>query len=224
MKASENIVVFKGKKSGITIILDDSADFSALKDVFIKKLDNAKKFFSGAKSSVSFQGRSLSENEEAELLAILKERSELVISDIKSEPKEKIEQPFTASSMNEESVKRFKSRFFEELGRVENTFYYSGSVRSGQSLRYNGSVVIIGDVNPGAEVIADGSVIILGSAKGSIHAGCGGTQNAFVAAIRLTPIQLRISDVITSIPVNGDSKSMASYAYFKDGKIYVEML
>lgn len=69
-------------------------------------------------------------------------------------------------------------------------------VRSGQVIRHTGHVVVIGDVNPGAEIIAGGDVVIWGRLQGTIHAGAMGKREAVVCALDLSPLQLRIGDLI----------------------------
>ena len=90
------------------------------------------------------------------------------------------------------------------------------------SMEFDGSLVILGDVNPGAEVKATGNILILGALKGIAHAGCKGNTDAFVFALSLIPVQLRIGNIITRFP-DGDSKvnRKPEYAYVEDGKIYV---
>jgi septum site-determining protein MinC len=69
----------------------------------------------------------------------------------------------------------------------------SRTVRSGQLVRYPGSVVVLGDVNPGAAVVADGNVIVWGRMRGAAHAGAAGDDKAVVGALELAPEQLRIA-------------------------------
>lgn len=82
----------------------------------------------------------------------------------------------------------------------ENTILVQRTLRSGQVIRYDGNVVILGDVNPGAEVIATGNVIVMGVLRGVVHAGAGGNEDAVVVAFRLQPTQLRIANHITRAP------------------------
>jgi len=84
----------------------------------------------------------------------------------------------------------------------ENTILVQRTLRSGQSIRYNGNVVVLGDVNPGAEVAATGNVIVMGALRGVVHAGAGGDENSVVMAFRLQPTQLRIANHITRPPDN----------------------
>ena len=57
-------------------------------------------------------------------------------------------------------------------------------------------MVILGDVNPGGKVVACGNVIVLGSLKGNIFAGANGNENAFVVALDMEPMQIKIADII----------------------------
>ncbi|MGD2178902.1 MAG: septum site-determining protein MinC, partial [Anaerolineae bacterium] len=70
------------------------------------------------------------------------------------------------------------------------------TLRSGQSLRHPGHIVIIGDVNPGAEVVAGGDIVVWGRARGLVHAGALEDENAVICALELAPTQLRIASHI----------------------------
>jgi septum formation inhibitor MinC len=74
-----------------------------------------------------------------------------------------------------------------------------GTLRSGQKVETEHSLVVVGDVNSGAEIIAGGDVIVLGCLRGIAHAGAydesGGGRTIF--ALNLQPTQLRIGGVIT---------------------------
>ncbi len=75
-----------------------------------------------------------------------------------------------------------------------------GTLRSGQAIRHRGHVVIIGDVNPGAEVVAGGDIVVWGRARGMLHAGAAGDEQAVVCALVLQPTQLRIGSLIAVSP------------------------
>jgi septum site-determining protein MinC len=84
----------------------------------------------------------------------------------------------------------------------DNTILVQRTLRSGQSINYNGNVVVLGDVNPGAEVTAAGNVIVMGFLRGVVHAGANGNEDAIVMAFHLQPTQLRIANHITRPPDN----------------------
>jgi septum site-determining protein MinC len=74
-----------------------------------------------------------------------------------------------------------------------------GTLRSGQKVETEHSVVIFGDINSGAEVIAGGDIVILGTLRGIAHAGAydesGGGRVIF--SLNMQPTQLRIGLVIS---------------------------
>lgn len=78
-----------------------------------------------------------------------------------------------------------------------------GSLRSGKKVEFEGSLVIVGDVNAGAEVIAEDHIIILGVLRGLAHAGAKGNRKAKIYANEIDAPQVRIADIVKEkeIPV-----------------------
>lgn len=106
---------------------------------------------------------------------------------------------------------------------VEPTLMLRRTLRSGQTVRYGGNVVVMGDVNPGASIEADGDVIVLGSLRGQAHAGASGREGAIVMAMGMHPTQLRIGDLIWHGGEAGRKKTVgAMRASMGDGAIKVE--
>lgn len=73
------------------------------------------------------------------------------------------------------------------------------TLRSGQRVETEHSLILVGDVNSGAEVVAGGDIIVLGTLRGVAHAGAfdetGGGR--FIFSLDLRPTQLRIGSVIS---------------------------
>ena len=63
----------------------------------------------------------------------------------------------TPKSLGLSSIKKT----FKQETIVSETTFHRGSLRSGQRLEVDGSVVILGDVNSGAEVMASDNIVIL---------------------------------------------------------------
>lgn len=80
------------------------------------------------------------------------------------------------------------------------TLYVQRTLRSGQSLKSDGNIVIIGDVNPGAEIIAKGDITVWGVLGGIAHAGSDGNNYSRIRALKLHAIQLRIGDIFARRP------------------------
>ncbi len=201
----ENSIIFKGKNNGIQIILDNKMSFNELKTAFENKIKSAKNFFKDADLSISFKGREINELEEKELIDIISKNTSINVS-----------------FLNNNELKT-SEKVFNALKNI--TVFHKGSIRNGQSLKDNGSIVIIGDVNPGGEIIARGNIIILGSLKGIAHAGCDGNADCFIAAFNLCPMQLRIADFITYFSDGNFNKANgAEIARIKNGQIFIESL
>ena len=73
------------------------------------------------------------------------------------------------------------------------TLYINQTLRSGQTVTYEGNILIIGDAHPGSEIIADGDITVWGILGGIAHAGSKGNISSKVRALKLNAIQLRIA-------------------------------
>ncbi len=136
------------------------------------------------------------------------------------EAEAKAEEEAAAGKAEETDV---EARALNAFCKEHMAYFHKGNLRSGMSLEYDGTIVILGDVNPGAQVKATGNIIILGALKGIAHAGSMGEPEAYVFALNMNPIQLRIGELITRFPDGERSKSLKNpeYAYVEDGIVYV---
>jgi septum site-determining protein MinC len=214
--AIKQIVTLKGQRDGICVILDEYASFKDIKEHLRKKVSQGRNFFDGADVSVSFQGRRLDEFHEKVLIDIITEETDLNVKVMRGESAPE------ASVFPKKTVVPVSSAPAKTNRTESNTAYYYSGLRSGQSIKYEGSVVVMGDVNPGSEIIADGNVIILGTLKGLAHAGASGDTSCFVSALSLQPTQLRIAGTISYVPESA-ARSCA-YAYIKDGQVFIAPL
>ena len=211
-----NSVVIKGNKYGIVVVMDDTVPFDELKENLLDKFKSAAKFFDKANMAVSFEGRKLSPKEERECLDIISENSDLNIVCV-----------IDNDELREKYFKKAVEDKLEELSSHTGQFY-KGTLRSGQMLESDSSLIILGDVNPGAKVIAKGNVIILGALKGNVYAGAGGNEDSFVVALFMATIQIRIGDTIARSNDSARKNKMLSkdamIAFVEDGNIYIEKL
>lgn len=99
---------------------------------------------------------------------------------------------------------------------------YYGTVRSGQKIETEHTLVVFGDVNSGAELIAGGDIIILGNFRGVAHAGAydetGGGR--IIMALNMQPTQLRIGSIISR--GSSDSRKVPELARIDGDLIVVE--
>lgn len=206
----ENYVIFKGTKDGVTVLFDADAPFEELCRQLEKKVEEAGKFFDNVKTSLAFKGRSFSDEEEETLFQIITEHTSMEITFLKTENSE---------------LKQLSDLLEKEMAPHNLTKFHKGSLRNGQKIEFDGSLVIVGDVNPGAEIKASGNIIVLGQLKGMAHAGCNGMTDAFIAAVYMAPVQLRIADIITRFPEeNKKGPKPPEYAFIQQGQIFVMAL
>ncbi len=98
------------------------------------------------------------------------------------------------------------------------------TLRSGQKIRTEKSVVVIGDLNAGAEIYTEQNIIVLGTIRGMVHAGTSGNRKAFIFALRMRPTQIRIAELITQPPVEDKKNPIRDpeIAFIEEGMIVSE--
>ena len=108
------------------------------------------------------------------------------------------------------------------------TLYISQTLRSGQTVTYEGNILIIGDAHPGSEIIADGDITVWGILGGIAHAGAKGNVTSKVRALKLNAIQLRIAglyarrnDTLNVPYVQKSNEFTPEEAQIENGKIVI---
>ncbi|NLG33437.1 MAG: hypothetical protein GX550_07955 [Syntrophomonadaceae bacterium] len=96
------------------------------------------------------------------------------------------------------------------------------SLRSGQKVRSEGSVLVWGNVHESAEIIAAHDIIILGKLEGIAHAGVYGDLSSVVFALCLAPSQIRIGQVISRNPGGLEKPDYPEVAYLEDNTICIK--
>ena len=177
-------VVIKSSKNGINLILDDKMPFEGLLEEIKKKFIDSEKFFKNAHIAISFEGRSLSQKEQFEVIDTIQKNTSITVICILDHDE----------LMDEVMQRRIGA--YEESHSPQTGQFYKGTLRSGQQLESQTSMVVLGDVNPGAKVIAKGNIVVLGALKGNAYAGADGDDRCFVAALEMDPVQIKIGDFI----------------------------
>lgn len=211
----KNSVVIKGNKYGIVLVLDASVPFDQLKINISSKFSEASKFFGKCQMAITFEGKELTPEEESDVINIIQENTDITIICVVDNDK-----------FREELFKKSMDDKLRELSSNSGQFY-KGTLRSGQLLESESSVVILGDVNPGAKIISSGNVVVLGTLKGTVYAGASGKNSSFVVALEMYPMQIRIGDVIARSGDNSHLKNQkpeAKIAFLEDDNIYIESL
>ncbi len=118
--------------------------------------------------------------------------------------------------------KSFNRKIEESVTKLHN-----GSLRSGNRIEFEGSIVVLGDINAGAEVIAEDNIIVLGAIRGLAHAGAKGNKRAIIAATSIEAPQIRIANIVKEIEKNDEEdeegeETVKTKAYVEDKEIILE--
>ena len=111
---------------------------------------------------------------------------------------------------------------FERKIAISETKFHRGSLRSGQKLETEGSIIILGDVNSGAEVIASDNIVVLGTLRGLAHAGAKGNKQAIIAAGLFDTVQVRIANIVKEIDREEEPLHKQAYISVVEDKIVIE--
>lgn len=208
-------VLIKGNSHGLSIFLDDQVDFFEIKMALRKKMTDGRKFFGQSKVSIHFDGRKLSNTEQEELLEIINLTSDLEVFCVIDDNIPSVKAP--------EVMTKVQNNGQQHVVGAHLAKFHQGTLRSGQEVIVESSLVVFGDVNPGAKIVADGHVIVLGNLKGQVHAGAKGEEKAVVFALNMQPTQVRIGQVIARSPDRFDGqKTESQLAFIEDQQIYIE--
>ena len=201
-----NYVSINLRKDEIVIKLGENASHEAIITGLKKKLPELKKLYKDEKTPIRVAGKILKNKEIDEIQEIIKEKINVEID---------FDMPRTLG------LSGIKRAFDKEIA-VSETKFHRGSLRSGQKMEVEGSLVILGDVNSGAEVMASDNIVILGALRGLAHAGAKGNKQAIIAAGLFDAEQVRIANIVKEI--NRDEEPLHKQAYLSviDDKIIIE--
>lgn len=134
--------------------------------------------------------------------------------------KESAQKKTETNSSKDLGLHGIKKVFDKEIESSETKFH-KGSLRSGNKIEYEGSLVILGDVNHGAEVVARDNIVVLGTLRGIAHAGAKGNKKAVIASTSIESPQVRISNIVKEIEKE-DIEERKTYAYVEGPNIVLE--
>ena len=135
--------------------------------------------------------------------------------------KEKIDVEIDFDMPKSLGLSSIKKTFDRDIA-ISETKFHKGSLRSGQKMEAEGSLVILGDVNSGAEVVASDNIVVLGVLRGLAHAGAKGNKQAVVAAGLFDAVQIRIANIVREIVRDEEPMHKQAYISIVDDKIVIE--
>ena len=178
-----NAVVIKSSKAGMTVILDPDLPFGELLEAIGKKFSESARFWGSVQMTLTLEGRELTAAQEFAIVDTITKNSQIEVLCLLDTDAERIER--CEKALNDKLM---------ELNSQTGQFY-RGTLKRGDCLESEASIVIIGNVDHGARVTAKGNVIVLGELKGTVTAGVSGNPQAVVLALDMAPLQIRIGDL-----------------------------
>lgn len=175
-----NCVSITVKKDHIAMVIKDDAELIDIEEGLSKKMPKIKKVCKQDKLPIYVSGKDLKIRE---------------IDKIKKMIQETVDTKIDFESSQILGLHGIKKAFKKEIA-VSETKFHRGSVRSGQRIEFEGSLVILGDVNGGAEVIAGENIVVLGILRGLAHAGAKGNKQAMISAALIDSPQIRIANIV----------------------------
>jgi septum site-determining protein MinC len=205
MAGVKHLVTIKGVKDGLVFVLDDTSLLvDVMKELQHKLEKTHRKILFGplVHVQVKLGKRQLVDAEKDEIRSLIKSRGNLIVQSVESDLME------SSILVPDPSIKMIY-----------------GIIRSGQTMRHEGKLMLMGDVNPGGVIECTGDIYIMGSLRGMAHAGINGDQAAIIAASHLRPTQLRIAEVISRPPDEwGIEEAFMEFAYIHNGVMEIDKI
>ncbi len=213
----KNPVIIKSFPNGLSIYLDGEMPFAQLLEEVAVKFRESANFFKDATMVVSFEGRELTDAEERQIVNTITANSALNIVCIMGKNEE----------TNKNYVKALQKLSFRQEVMENAGQFYKGTLKDGQLLETENSIIVLGDVYPGACIVSSKDVVILGGLYGQAYAGGNGEDGHFVVALEMSPEKLKIGDFKYKTSEKQSKwsikpKIQPKIAYVKDARVIIE--
>ncbi len=183
MKSS---VIIKSFQHGISLHLSANENMDDILEKVAFKFKESAAFFKDAKMVLSIEGRKLSDEEEKAVIDTIESNSDIKILCLIGKDSETENQILKALEQ------------YQNIGNTEQEQnlgqFYKGSLKNGQILETDSSIIILGDVNPGSHVISKKDIIIIGGLYGNAYAGSGGEEGHYIIALDISAECLKIDN------------------------------
>ena len=188
-KMSNDPVVLKSNKYGLTLQLDATIPFEDLIRKVCEKFAASADFFGETSMVLETMGRELTGEEGLILIQAIELNSKIKV--------------ILLHENNEYKDTRMLGqidRFYtDEI--FENAKIIRGSVMKHDEVNSDSSIIILGDVKSKATVRAKGNIIVLGTLEGTAHAGYPDNTGCYIVAGELTSKNIHIGTVTGEISV-----------------------
>ena len=201
-----NCINVRQKNNLVIIKIHPEAKIEDIIPQIRKKASQLQKIYKEEKTPIMITGKVLKNKEIDEIESIIKDKLDVEVD---------FDMP------KELGLHNIKRTFIQEVS-VSETKFHRGSLRSGQKIEEDGSIVIIGDVNSGAEVVAADNIVVLGTLRGLAHAGAKGNTKAIIAAGKLDTVQIRIANIVKEIDRDEEPMHRQAYVYIENNDVVIE--
>ena len=203
----KNNISIQTKKENVVLKIEEEMELKQIIIELKKRIPELKKLYQDDKTPILVTGKVLKNKEMEQIQDIIK----------KEIP---VEVEFDSPKIL--GLHGIKKTFSKEIATSETKFH-RGSLRSGQKIEYEGSLVILGDVNAGAEVLAGENIVVLGILRGMAHAGAKGNKEAIIAAASIEAPQVRIANIVKELEKSDLEEDIKTCAYVnEEGEVVLE--
>lgn len=230
---STSAIKIKGGRNGLWVILDKSSSFATIEQEIQEKLSRNLNFFPDG-ATINIVAKGFGDKSRQRLAEMFGERG-IKVNFAEAEPAKVIaqknaqeqlrrQQQGGSGSMVRQGAKGYEPEVQEQnqQPKEEKMLVIHRTVRGGEEIVSDGSILICGNVHPGANIIAGGNIDIRGKCQGVVHAGVNGDTNAIIIADHMQPMQIRIANLIARSPDEMEETDRAEKASIKNGRIVVE--
>jgi septum site-determining protein MinC len=202
-------VIIKGTKEGLVFQLDDTCSFDGLLEELQEKVGSRhQNILTGPAATiiVKLGMRYVTPEQEKQITDIIQQQGNLVVKAVES------------------NVITREEALLDKL--ASQMHVHTRTLRSGQVIRHEGDLLVLGDVNHGALLMCTGNIFVLGSLRGTAHAGCDGNQECIIAAFEMFPAQIRIAGIINKQWEEREPEELTrmEFAYVTEGRLAIEKM
>ncbi len=214
-------IILKGDKDGLLLFVKVDKPFDDIIEALKTKLEGSIEFF--AKSSnppiIRYKGMRKLTNFENEIFSKILSAYGLTYENC-FVPADKVQ--ISAPKKPNLITNLPDPKILDYCEKSALTIYRT--VRGGQEIKYDGSIIIIGDVNPSACVMAENDIFVVGSNRGVLHAGMNGDKKSVIMAGNFSGGQIRIADLIVSVHQESLASCGPEVAMVKENQIIISTM
>ncbi len=215
----KNPVIIKSFPNGLSLYLDEEIAYDRLLEEIALKFRESANFFKDARMGISFEGRKLTEEEEREIIDVICANSSLNIVCIIGKDDE----------TNQNYVKALQQLIFHQQEMENAGQFYKGTLKNGDILETENSIIVLGDVYPGACIVSTKDIVVLGGLYGQAYAGGNGLDGHFIVALEMSPEKLKIGEFKYKTSEKQSKwsikpKIQPKIAYVRDGRVIMDAI